>query len=266
MPPEEDNTQLAIRPEADTTSAVSISRPRAPSTYRAPAKRNHRRVPRGRSTRNLAYASATMTAKAAPGTTQKKEMAPPGTKPVAWCSRRSSSAPIVSCIVATSSRDKYKKTTERTPQCEPYRSPRRLLAKATTARRAEQSMSSIVLNHVGMLLSSPTSKSLSGRRSAPCPHSYRANLAARPARVMSSTATSRARTSTLVLIVSSTMSLHLDPSSRIPNSIALAPPRAHYRETVLSFPTRRSAFGPGFSGSGSTLILSTAVVEQHGGT
>ena len=52
---------------------------------------------------------------------------------------------------------------ERTPQCRLYRSLRCLLATATTARRIEQSINCIDSNHVGMLLSSPTSNSLSGR-------------------------------------------------------------------------------------------------------
>src|SRR5215218_7648374 len=117
MPPEEDAIQLAMSPEEDTTCAVSISKPRAPSTKRAPAKRNMRRVVRGRSARNLRYASRTIITKMAPGTTQKKEIAPLGVKPVALCNKRSDCCPIASCIEATSSRDKSKKMMESTLQC-----------------------------------------------------------------------------------------------------------------------------------------------------
>src|ERR671913_1363368 len=188
MPPEEDATQLAMLSEEDITCAVSISKPRAPSTNRAPAKRNKRRVLRGRSARNLRYASSTTTTKMVPGTTQKKEIAPLGVKPVMLFNKRSDCCPMASCIEATSSKDKSKRMMERTPQCKLYRSLRCFLATVTTARRIEQSRNWVDSNHVGMLLSSPTSNSLSGCRSSTSPHMYRANLAARPAKVMNSTA------------------------------------------------------------------------------
>src|SRR5215213_5628579 len=194
MPPEEDATQSAMLPEEDITCAVSISKPSAPSTNRAPAKRNKRRVLRGRSARNLRYASRTIITKTAPGTTQKKEIAPLGVKPVVLCNKRSDCCPIASCIEATSSRDKSKRMMERTFQCKLYRSLRCFEATATTARSIEQSKNRIDSNQVGMLLSSPTSNILRGSRNFTSSHMYRANLAARPARVMNSTAIIMVRT------------------------------------------------------------------------
>src|SRR5215211_491343 len=194
MPPEEDATQSAMLLEEDITCAVSISKPRAPSTNRTPAKRNKRRVLRGRSARNLRYASRTITTKMVPGTTQKKEIAPLGVKPVMLCNKRSDCCPIASCIEATSSRDKSKRMMESTPQCKLYRSLRRLLATVTTARSIEQSRNRTDSNHVGMLLSWPTSNILRGCRYPSTPHMYIATLATKDTRVMTSTAMLIART------------------------------------------------------------------------
>src|SRR5215212_5393791 len=97
----------------------------------------------------------------------------------------------------------YRKMMERTPQCLLYCSPRCPLERATTASRTEQSMNCIDSNQVGMLFSRPTSNSPSGRSNAPSPHIYRANLAARPAKVMSTTAMIIVRTIVFVRIASS---------------------------------------------------------------
>src|SRR5215211_6914035 len=109
--------KLVMPSEEDDTCALSISRPTAPSTKRAPAKRNKRRVLRGRLARNLKYATRTINTKMVPGTTQKNLIAPPGVKPVVLCNKRSDCWPIASCIEATSSRDKIKKMVERELQC-----------------------------------------------------------------------------------------------------------------------------------------------------
>jgi hypothetical protein len=108
------------------------------------------------------YASRKTSVKAAAGTTQKKEMRPPGSNPAEAANRRSSSAPSASCMDAASSTDRSTKIRERTPQCRRYRPPLRFWASAMAARRNAQSSNCAEENHEGMVFSSPASSSLRG--------------------------------------------------------------------------------------------------------